>query len=46
MREEMASEAMAWSRDLPLDVVFAFWGKGVLSVSPEEMVEGLLTKVQ
>jgi beta-glucosidase len=46
MREQMESEAMNWSKDLPLDVVFAFWSKRVQTVSPEEMVEGLLARLQ
>jgi beta-glucosidase len=46
MRDAMSSEAMEWAKDLPLDVVFAFWGKGALSVAPEDMVAGLLAKVQ
>jgi beta-glucosidase len=46
MNEAMSSEAMEWVKDLPLDVVFAFWGQGKLPVSPEEMVQDLLAKVQ
>jgi beta-glucosidase len=46
MREAMSSEAMEWRMDLPLDVVFAFWGKGTLPVAPEDMVADLLAKVQ
>ena len=32
---------MEWSKDLPLDVLFAFWGGEKLPVPPEEMVADL-----
>ena len=46
MSEAMSSEAMEWVKDLPLDVMFAFWGQGKLTAAPEEMVQDLLAKVQ
>jgi beta-glucosidase len=46
LRETMSSEAMEPDKDKPLDVVLASWGKGMLSAPPEDMVAGLLAKVQ
>jgi beta-glucosidase len=38
------AETISWAKDLPLDVVFAFWGSE-LPVPPEEIVAQLLAQV-
>jgi beta-glucosidase len=41
----LVTEALEWAKDLPLDVIFAFWSGGKLDVPPEELVENLLSKL-
>lgn len=43
--EILVTDAIEWAKDLPLDVVFAFWGGGRLDVPPEELVENLLSQI-
>lgn len=40
----LASDAIEWAKDLPLDVVFAFWGQN-LNMTSEELVENLLAQL-
>jgi len=40
----LASEAIEWAKDLPLDVVFAFWGQK-MDITPDELVESLLAQL-
>lgn len=43
----LATEAIEWAKDLPLDVVFAFWGRSQqLPAPPEEIVENLLLQLE
>jgi beta-glucosidase len=43
-QQALAVEAIEWAKDLPLDVVFAFWGQD-LPVASEEIVAGLLAQI-
>jgi beta-glucosidase len=43
-QQALAVEAIEWAKDLPLDVVFAFWGRD-LPVASEEIVAGLLAQI-
>jgi beta-glucosidase len=43
----LAIDAIEWAKDLPLDVVFAFWGRSQqLPAPPEEIVDDLLSKLE
>jgi beta-glucosidase len=43
----LAIDAVEWAKDLPLDVVFAFWGRSQqLPAPPEELVDDLLSKLE
>ena len=40
------TQLIEWSKDLPLDVIFAFWASANIPVAPEDLVTDLLAKVQ
>ena len=39
------TEVIEWAHQLPLDVVFGFWGQDDLSTTPEDIVADLLARV-
>ncbi len=39
------TEVIGWAPDLPLDVVFGFWGHDRISTTPEEVVADLLSRL-
>jgi beta-glucosidase len=39
------TEVLGWPQDLPLDTVFAFWGRSRLTAAPEDVVAALLARV-
>ncbi len=45
MGDVLATEALEWAKDLPIDVIFAFWSGDKLEITPEEMVDNLLAEL-
>ncbi len=45
MSRALFPEASEWLKNLPLDVVFALWDRGRLTLPPEEIVTQILAKV-
>ncbi len=44
--QALATEVIGWAKELPLDMIFTFWGRGDLPAAPEEMVQNLLDQLE